>query len=92
VLFIQVPFENERSSTTEKQHKDYYELKNEISRQIYKTFVNIVCSYIQNLLMMQFMCLRVNGALHVISVEKTMRVMRKCFERFFTLFNNTHLL
>jgi len=92
VLFIQVPFENERSSTTEKQHKDYYEFKNEISRQVYETFVNIVCSYIQNLLMTQFRCLRVSGTLHVISVEKTIRVMLKCFEKFFTRFNNTHLL
>jgi len=42
--------------------------------------------------MTQFRCLPVNGALHVISVEKTMRVMLKWFERFFTRFNNTHLI
>jgi len=68
VLLIQVEFENERSSTTEKQLRDYFELKNEISRQVHKISAIIVCWYVQDLLMTQFRCLPVNGALHVICV------------------------
>jgi len=55
--------------------QSYFELKNEISRQVHKTSVDIVCSYTQNLLMTQFRCLRVSGALHVMCVEQTIRVM-----------------
>ena len=90
--FIQVPSEIERSSTTVKQLKDYFELKNEISRQVHKITAIIVCWYVQDLLMMQIRWLPMNGGLHVMCVEKTIRVMWNCFERFFTRFNNTHLL
>jgi len=78
VVFIQVPFESERSAATENQFRSYCELCNETSRQVHKTSVNILCSYIQNLQVMQFRCLRVNGALHVMCVQKTIRVMWKC--------------
>ena len=54
-----------------------------------------ICRYclqlIQNLLMMQFRCLRVSGALHVVCVEQTIRVMWEWLETFFTRFNDTHL-
>ena len=90
-VFIQVPFVSGSSSTTEKQFRVYFELTNETSRQVHKTSVDIVCSYIQNLLMTQFRCLRVSGALHVMCVEETIRVMWKWFERFFKRFNNTNL-
>ena len=63
------------SLTTEKHFRGYFELKKDTSRQVHKTSLDIVCSYIQNLLMTQFRCLRVNGALHVICVDKTIRVM-----------------
>jgi len=82
VVSIQVPFENECCSTTEKQLRRYFELCNETLRQVCKTSVNIVCSYIHNLLVMHFRCLRVSCALHVMFVEKTMRVMWKWFETF----------
>ena len=81
-VFIQVPFENESSSTTEKQFRGYFQLKNETSRQVHKTSVIIVCCYIQNLLMTQFRCFRVSGALYVMCVEKTIRVLWKWFEKY----------
>jgi len=91
VVFIQVPPESENASATEKQFRSCLELCNKTSRQVHKTSVNIFCSYIQNLLVMQFRCLRVSGALHVMCVEKTIRVMCKWFQTFLTRFNITHL-
>ena len=84
VVSIQVPFENVDCSTTEKQLRWSFELCNETLRQVCKTSVNIVCSCIHNLLVMQFRCLRVSCALHVMFVEKTIRVMWKWFETFYT--------
>jgi len=70
VVFIQVPFESESTSATEKQFGSCFELWNEASRQVHKTSVNIVCTHTQKLLVMQFRCLRVSGALHVMGVKK----------------------
>jgi len=81
-MSVQVPFENECCSTTEKQLRRYFELWNETLRQVCKTSVNIVCSYIHNLLVMHFRCLLVSCALRVMFVEKTIRVMWKWFETF----------
>ena len=46
VVFIQVPFENEISSATEKPFGGYFELKNGISRQVHETSANIVCLHL----------------------------------------------
>jgi len=75
VVLFQVPFENESYSTTEKVFRGYFASKNETSRQVNKTSVNVVCSYIRNLLVMQFRCLPVSGALNVMCVEEMIRVM-----------------
>ena len=42
----------------------------------------LVCSYIHNLLVMHFRCLPMSCALHVMFVDKTIRVMWKWFETF----------
>jgi len=50
VVRIQVPLGNEITSATGKHSTSYFELSNEISRQVYKKSVIIVYCYIQNLL------------------------------------------
>jgi len=90
VTSVQVAFGNKSTSATGKQSGSYFELSSENSRQVYKTSVNIVCSYIENLLVMQYRGLSVSSAPHVIRVKTTIRVSHKKtnLKTFFTQFNN----
>jgi len=77
VTSVQVAFGNKSTSAAGKQSGSYFELSSENSRQVYKTSVNIVCSYIENLLVMQYRDLSVSSAPHVIRVKTTIRVSHK---------------
>jgi len=66
-MSIQVPFESESTSDTEKLFGRCFELCNETSMQVHK--INILYCYVQNLLVIQFRCLPVSGALYVMRVE-----------------------
>jgi len=76
-VFVQVPFEIESSSTTEKPFGGHFQLTNEALRQVHKIFAYIVCCYEQNLLVILFRCLRRSGSRHVMCVERKTRIMWK---------------
>ena len=90
MVFIQVSFGSESTSVTGKQFRSNFELNNETSRQVRKTFVNIVCCYVETLLVMKFRCLRLSVVLHVMCVENndTRFKQRNINENCFIYFHN----